>query len=113
MPRQGVVAKGESVLNRIASTADSEKVAPREGDPIPLSVDLAGDAKCATVSHDHDQHWAQKFSWYRCSDGPELLTDQDIGVTFDTGAEVWTAQRSVDEGKPQTVRVETAAYAGA
>jgi len=105
-------ALGRQAIRFDSPTADSEDVTPREGEAIPLYVELEDDAMCETISHDHDQHWGGKFSWYRCKDGSELLTDQEIGATFDTGSPAWTVQRSVHKGQPETVRVETAAYAG-
>jgi len=82
-----------------------------EGEPIPMTVELADGALCATVSHDHDTHWDGEFSWYRCDDGSELLTDEDITHTFDEG-EPWTVQRSVDTGAPEETAVAVVAFAG-
>ena len=105
-------ALGRSAIHFDSPTIAGEQPKPREGGPIPLYVELPGGARCATISHDHDQHWQQKFSWYRCTDGSELLTDKSIDDTFDTDSPAWTVQRSVDKGAPETVRVATAAYAG-
>lgn len=82
-----------------------------EGEPIPMTVELADGALCATVSHDHDTHWDGKFSWYRCEDRSELLTDEDITHTFDEG-DPWTVQRSVDTGAPEETAVAVVAFAG-
>ena len=85
---------------------------PRGGDPIPLYVELAGGITCSVASHDNDQHWDGNFSWYPCSDGSELLTDDVIAATFDSDEATWTVQRSVDKGRPTTTRVATAVFAG-
>ncbi|WP_299300908.1 hypothetical protein [uncultured Brachybacterium sp.] len=66
---------------------------------------------CTTISHDHDQHWDGMFSWYRCDDGSELLTTEDIADTFEHG-ETWTVQRSTDKGEPESTAVLSAVYAG-
>lgn len=104
-------ALGRHAIRFESPSAGGQDVGPRE-ESIPLYVELEGGATCETISHDHDQHWGGKLSWYRCNDGSELLTDEQIGETFDTSAKAWTAQRSVDKAEPETVRVETAAYAG-
>lgn len=88
-----------------------EQVDPREGEAIPMLVTLPDDVTCATVSHDHDQHWDGMFSWYRCDDGSELLTTEDIADTFERG-ETWTVQRSMDKGEPESTAVITAVFAG-
>lgn len=80
--------------------------------PIPMYVELGDGAQCSVVSHDHDQHWNGKFSWYSCDDGTELLTDESIEGTFDDDAPAWTVQRSLDKGKPTTTWVTTAVFAG-
>lgn len=80
-------------------------------EPMPLTVTLEDGVVCDTISHDHDQHWNQMFSWYRCDDGSELLTDQDIANTFARG-ETWTAQRSVDAQEPEETAVAVVTYAG-
>lgn len=80
--------------------------------PIPMYVELEDGAQCSVVSHDHDQHWNGKLSWYSCDDGSELLTDESIEGTFDDDAKAWTVQRSVDKGKPATTWVKTAVFAG-
>lgn len=77
----------------------------------PLYVTLADGATCAPISHDHDRHWNDKFSWYRCDDGSELLTDEDMQGTFATG-DTWTVQRSVDMGEPVETPVKSAVFAG-
>ena len=91
---------------------DPGEILSRESDPIPLYVELQGGVKCATISHDHDQHWGGKYSWYRCSDQSELLTDEDIGDTFDTSDDAWTVQRSSGKAAPVETSVKTAVYAG-
>ena len=91
---------------------DPGEILSRGGEPMPLYVELEGGATCATISHDHDQHWGGKYSWYRCSDGSELLTDDDIHNTFDSSSDTWTVQRSVDTGSPEETSVKAAAYAG-
>lgn len=91
---------------------DPGEILSRESDPIPLYVELEGGVRCATISHDHDQHWGGKYSWYRCSDQSELLTDEDIGDTFDTSDDAWTVQRSSGKAAPVETSVKTAVYAG-
>lgn len=87
-----------------------------DGDLLPLFVTLddgsADGVTCATISHDHDRHWHDKLSWYRCDDGSELLTDELIEETFDRSDDTWTVQRSVDKKKPETVSVMDAVFAG-
>jgi hypothetical protein len=87
-----------------------------DGDLLPLFVTLddgsADGVTCATISHDHDRHWHDKLSWYRCDDGSELLTDELIEETFDRSDDTWTVQRSVDKKKPATVSVMDAVFAG-
>jgi hypothetical protein len=87
-----------------------------DGDLLPLFVTLddgsADGVTCAMISHDHDRHWHDKLSWYRCDDGSELLTDELIEETFDRSDDTWTVQRSVDKKKPETVSVMDAVFAG-
>ena len=85
---------------------------PRDAGPIPMYVDLEDGTRCSVVSHDHDQHWGGKFSWYSCSDGSELLTDESIAGTFANRTQAWTVQRSVSKGAPTTTWVKTAVFAG-
>lgn len=85
---------------------------PREGEPVPLLVTLPDDVTCATLTHDHEQHWNGMYSWYLCDDGTELLTSEDIEGTFDRSAETWTVQRSRDKGEPEATAVITATFAG-
>lgn len=82
-----------------------------EAEPIPLTVELEDGALCATVAHDQDTHWGGRFSWYRCDDGSELLTDEDIATTFAEG-DPWTVQRSVDQGAPEDTAVAVMSFAG-
>lgn len=124
------MAEGETVAMCITSAVDHTAIrfdSPTaadgdmdqgDGDLIPLFVLLDDGSEegiqCSTISHDHDKHWHDKFSWYRCDDGSELLTDELIEETFDRGDDgtSWTAQRSVDKGKPETVPVVDAVFAG-
>lgn len=94
----------------VAAGSDPSEWEPAEN-PLPLYVELEGGATCAVISHDHDDHYEDMFSWYACDDGSELLTDEDIANTFEQG-EAWTAQCSVDKGAPETVAVRVAAFAG-
>lgn len=82
-----------------------------EGEPIPMTVELEDGALCATVAHDHDTHWNGRFSWYRCDDGSELLTDEDIATTFAEG-DPWTVQRSLNQGAPEETAVAVMSFAG-
>ncbi|MCG7311013.1 hypothetical protein [Brachybacterium sp. ACRRE] len=124
------MAEGETVAMCITSAVDHTAIrfdSPTaadgdmdqgDGDLIPLFVQLDDGSEngiqCSTISHDHDKHWHDKLSWYRCDDGSELLTDELIEETFDRGDDgtSWTAQRSVDKGKPETVPVMDAVFAG-
>ncbi|UQN28907.1 hypothetical protein [Brachybacterium kimchii] len=124
------MAEGETVAMCITSAVDHTAIrfdSPTaadgdmdqgDGDLIPLFVQLDDGSEngiqCSTISHDHDEHWHDKLSWYRCDDGSELLTDELIEETFDRGDDgsSWTAQRSVDKGKPETVPVMDAVFAG-
>lgn len=91
---------------------DPGEIHPRGGDPVPMYVDLEDGTRCLVASHDHGTHWQGKFSWYPCSDGSELLTDENIEDTFDDDDETWTVDRSVDKGAPSEVLVKTAVFAG-
>ena len=51
------------------------------------------------------------FSWYDCSDGSELLTEEHIADTFDD-EEIWTVQRSTGKGKPVETPVAKVVFAG-
>lgn len=94
-----------------AETADGPL--DEEQPPIPLYVALADGAVCAPITRDHDQHFGGMFSWYRCDDGSELLTADEIDATFEKeDGGIWTAQRSVDKGAPEQVRVARAVFAG-
>ena len=39
-----------------------EQLEPRDDEALPLLVELPDGAICATISHDHDQHWEGMFS---------------------------------------------------
>lgn len=101
---------GERAIEFDSPTAP-QQLEPREDEALPLLVELPDGAVCATISHDHDQHWKGMFSWYRCDDGSELLTPETIGETFERG-EPWTVQRSADGGEPEETAVEAAVFAG-
>lgn len=90
------------------ASGDAE-IYPREGEPIPLYVALPDGVNCAPIGHDHDQHFEGMFSWYRCEDGSELLTPDDIDATFERG-EPWTVQRSRDGLAPETTAVTAAIF---
>lgn len=85
---------------------------PANEDALPIQVTLPGGVTCQPISHDHDQHFEDMFSWYSCDDGSELLTDEDITNTFAVEGETWTVQRSVDNGAPEEVVAETVTFAG-
>lgn len=101
---------GKQAIEFDSSTAP-EQPQPREDEALPLLVELPDGAVCTTIAHDHDQHWNGMFSWYRCDDGSELLTPEEIDDTFERG-EPWTVQRSVDQGEPEATAVTTAVFAG-
>lgn len=52
------------------------------------------------------------FSWYGCSDGSELLTEEQIADTFDDAEQAWTVERSTNKGKPVETPVAKAVFAG-
>lgn len=91
---------------------DPAKVTERETEAIPLYVELGDGTTCGVLSHDHAQHWDDMFSWYGCSDGSELLTDEEIADTFDDDEATWTVERSTGKGKPVETAVTTAVFAG-
>lgn len=91
---------------------DPAKVTERETEAIPLYVELGDGTTCGVLSHDQAQHWDDMFSWYRCSDGSELLTDEEIADTFDDDERAWTVERSTGKGKPVETSVATAVFAG-
>lgn len=93
-----------------AADPDTERW-PAEMVPTPLFVELEGGVICAPISHDHDQHYDGQYSWFRCDDGSELLTEAEIDETF-VRDDAWTAQRSVDLGAPKPVLVTTVTFAG-
>ena len=105
---------GRKAIRFTSPTVDNwdGQMHPRGQEVIPMYVVLDDDTTCAVASHDQRQHWQGKFSWYPCSDGSELLTDEKIEDTFDSDAAAWTVDRSVDQGKPTSTRVKTAVYAG-
>ena len=105
---------GRKAIRFTSPTVDNwdGQMHPRGQEVIPMYVVLDDDTTCAVASHDHGQHWQGRFSWYPCSDGSELLTDEKIEDTFDSDAAAWTVDRSVDQGKPTSTRVKTAVYAG-
>lgn len=92
--------------------AEDAGTMPANEDALPLQVTLPGGVTCQPISHDHDQHFEDMFSWYSCDDGSELLTDEDITNTFAVEGETWTVQRSVDKGAPEEVVAETVTFAG-
>lgn len=105
---------GKQAIRFDSPTADDwdGEMDPREGDPIPMYVELPDGTTCLVAAHDHSKHWNQKFSWYPCEDGSELLTDESIEDTFDRDDETWTVQRSVDRKKPEETAVTRASFAG-
>lgn len=108
------VAKGQ---DRIAihfphEPIDPAKVSKREAEAIPLYVELGDGTTCGVLSHDQAQHWDDMFSWYGCSDGSELLTEEQIADTFDDDEQAWTVERSTNKGKPVETPVAKAVFAG-
>lgn len=106
-----------NVQQRTAMRFSSPTVASKDVEsngtaPQPLYVELDDGVECASLGRDHDQHWGGKYSWYRCSDDSELLTDEDIHNTFDSTGDTWTVQRSTNKGAPVETSVKTVAYAG-
>jgi hypothetical protein len=91
---------------------DPAKVSKREAEAIPLYVELGDGTTCGVLSHDQAQHWDDMFSWYGCSDGSELLTEEQIADTFDDDEQAWTVERSTNKGKPVETPVAKAVFAG-
>jgi hypothetical protein len=92
--------------------AESAGAMPANEEALPLLVTLPGDVTCEPLAHDHDEHFEGMVSWYDCSDGSELLTDEDIMNTFAVEGGTWTVQRSMDQGAPEAVVAETVTFAG-
>lgn len=106
-------APGRSAISFTSDKAAEDAGAmPANEDALPIQVTLPEDVTCQPISHDHDQHFEDMFSWYSCDDGSELLTDEDITDTFAVEGETWTVQRSVDKGAPEEVVAETVTFAG-
>lgn len=105
---------GKKAIRFDSPTVDNwdGELGEREGDPIPMYVELADGTTCSVAAHDQGKHWNGKFSWYSCDDGSELLTDESIDNTFDREGDTWTVQRSVDKKKPTDTAVKTATFAG-
>lgn len=80
--------------------------------PIPFRARLKSGTTCSVASHDHGTHWRDRFSWYRCGDGSELLTRENIEDTFDDDEATWTVQRSRDRQAPEKDTVVWVEYAG-
>lgn len=106
-------APGRSAISFTSDKAAEDAGAmPANEDALPIQVTLPEGVTCQPISHDHDQHFEDMFSWYSCDDGSELLTDKDITDTFAVEGETWTVQRSVDKGAPEEVAAETVTFAG-
>ncbi|MBK0330582.1 hypothetical protein I8D64_04115 [Brachybacterium sp. MASK1Z-5] len=109
---------GHRAIRFDSPTAAEGSMDQGDGDLIPLFVLLDDGSEngiqCATVAHDQEKHWHGKFSWYRCDDGSELLTDELIEETFDRGDDgsTWTVLRSVDTKAPEETPVTDAVFAG-
>ncbi|MCL6424170.1 hypothetical protein Bequi_12410 [Brachybacterium sp. JHP9] len=100
----------KAIRFRSPALAAGTDVSPREGEAIPLYVALPDGVNCAPITHDHDQHFGGQFSWYRCEDGSELLTPDEIDATFERG-EPWVVQRSRDQQAPEATAVTAAIFA--
>ena len=106
-------APGRSAISFTSDKAAEDAGAmPANEDALPIQVTLPEGVTCQPISHDHDQHFEDMFSWYSCDDGSELLTDEDITNTFAVEGETWTVQQSVDKGAPEEVVAETVTFAG-
>lgn len=106
-------APGRSAISFASDkAAESAGALPANEEALPIQVTLPGDVTCEPLSHDHGRHYEGMFSWYACSDGSELLTDEDIQNTFAVVGETWTVQQSVDQGAPEEVVAETVTFAG-
>ncbi len=105
-----------SLPDRSGISFTSEQAAatdlPANEDALPIQVTLPDDVTCNPVSHDHAEHFEDYFSWYACSDGSELLTDEDISNTFSIEGDAWTVRRSIDQQAPEEVVLTTATFAG-
>lgn len=106
-------APGRSAISFASDkAAEDAGTMPANEDALPIQVTLPDGVTCQPISHDHDQHFEDMFSWYSCDDGSELLTDEDITNTFAVEGETWTVQQSVDKGAPEEVVAETVTFAG-
>ena len=106
-------APGRSAISFTSDKAAEDAGAmPANEDALPIQVTLPEGVTCQPISHDHDQHFEDMFSWYSCDDGSELLTDEDITNTFAVEGETWTVQQSVDKGAPEEVVAQTVTFAG-
>lgn len=99
---------------RFQATPETAAITAGEvpADPSPLYVRLENGAECASLSHDHDQHWNGTLSWFYCTDGSELLTTDYDTDTFDRTSDRWIVHRSVDKAAPEDMAVAEAYFAG-
>lgn len=77
------IAPGRSTISFASDkAAEDAGTMPANEDALPIKVTLPEGVTCQPISHDHDQHFEDMFSWYSCDDGSELLIDEDITDIF-------------------------------
>lgn len=84
-----------------------------EAEPTPIRLELADGTSCSPAAHAGTETHDGKAAWYGCEDGSELLADIEEGIssTVDTSSDVWTVERIVDGGDPETTAVRSAFFA--
>lgn len=108
-----VDALGKQAIRFDSPTASDPEaeVWPAGQRPVPLHAELPDGVTCSPIAHDHDQHYDDMFSWFRCEDGSELLTEEYIDSTFTRG-ETWKTRQSIDQGEPEVVDLAAVTFAG-
>lgn len=84
-----------------------------EAESTPIRLELADGTSCSPAAHAGTETHDGKAAWYGCEDGSELLADIEEGIssTVDTSSDVWTVERIVDGGDPETTAVRSAFFA--
>ncbi len=84
-----------------------------EAEPTPIRLELTDGTSCSPAAHTGTETHDGKAAWYGCEDGSELLADIEEGIssTVDTSSDVWTVERIVDGGDPETTAVRSAFFA--
>ncbi|PMC75443.1 hypothetical protein [Brachybacterium sp. UMB0905] len=84
-----------------------------EAEPTPIRLELTDGTSCSPAAHAGMETHDGKAAWYGCEDGSELLADIEEGIssTVNTSSDVWTVERIVDGGDPETTAVRSAFFA--